>query len=804
MARKKKNLPQVDETAIIHAIATRKIEAERARVQELAEENKSLRARASELQQKISLSAARASEAERKLKTALGAREKEYDKELKELESRLRTVIGEQRTRFDEDSVNREKNYDKRFKDLTRDKDGLAVELKKTHSAEIIELKRVHAEEIAKLRDRAEKLLGDGKARHERELEGIQIKGERALAKLDGARDSAEQRLIDLRDSLSREKELRAEADARLKAIDSTVRRIGSRSGQITGFEVDTPEELLKVLAEIKPDAPMQTLRQAVRDLKGAASNVERAFARALKEDSAKSVLHEAGERLGEAMAPPGTDDLPPAPALMVEEAFSIIADEISNRIKGRHYAALIAALANELVRVLRNDRENLASLQRLVEIAEGTELATSARLLLKGAHSHQQEIAASKLLGQELKQVKADVRESHGRVKKLYAVAESGMAGEWAVNALQAMASLKPLPAPDKEAIRRAMYKRVVESAKLIHERIDSSMNLGADAEAALRESDEALTGLEGLSQLAGELTAAVRHGAMTKVEGEKEQRTKIQAARETVAGLGKRGKRVVATFDEQLRTLDTLLGQWKATYRAYTELSRDVDRIVASIEGQTLDISQPLESEPGKRLYEIVHDLSEHLPEFRAIGTMHQRLFFHLANPKQRVSELAAVREQAGRVMKAIGEPEADDDTRNYQLSMARLYDFWAQLEQVRGGTHSQLAVASEQIEPVLGELMVWASSTNVDRLTEHEQQDVLLTLAYVRRLKHLVLGFHDLSKQRRPETGVNLMVDQFEQRLDDMTFPDEWDFVKSRLKATLSSEIEVEPPTELERPG
>ena len=36
-----------------------------------------------------------------------------------------------------------------------------------------------------------------------------------------------------------------------------------------------------------------------------------------------------------------------------------------------------------------------------------------------------------------------------------------------------------------------------------------------------------------------------------------------------------------------------------------------------------------QPLESEDGKRLYGIVHDLSEPMAEYRAISVMSQRMF-------------------------------------------------------------------------------------------------------------------------------------------------------------------------------
>ena len=40
--------------------------------------------------------------------------------------------------------------------------------------------------------------------------------------------------------------------------------------------------------------------------------------------------------------------------AMLIEEAFTLMQEEVADRIKGRHYSALVSAMANELVRVLR------------------------------------------------------------------------------------------------------------------------------------------------------------------------------------------------------------------------------------------------------------------------------------------------------------------------------------------------------------------------------------------------------------------------------------------------------------------
>jgi hypothetical protein len=381
-----------------------------------------------------------------------------------------------------------------------------------------------------------------------------------------------------------------------------------------------------------------------------------------------------------------------------------------------------------------------------------------------------------------ELKELKLELRDQSAKAKKLYAVAESGLAGEWAVEALQAMAELQALPKPDGEAIKRKMYSRVVECAKLISDRIDSAMNLGAEAEAALRESDEAATMLEGLVAGLHELLAAARREVMSKIKGEEDQRLKLKAERAALEALGKRGQRLAQIYDEQARALDTILNQWRATYGAFSAISRDVQRIVGGIEGQMLDLNQPLESEDGRRLYGIVHDLSEHLAEYRALSVMRQRMFYHLQNVRQRPAELKNVREAAARVVNALGEPLPGDGPRNYQLNMAKLYDIWSSLEQVRGGSHSEMAVCAERIEPLFEAVMVWCSSTHISQLTDSEQNEMLLTLAYVRRLKREVLGIHDRStgKLERHEE----MTEQFEHRLDQMKFPEEWNMVLRRL--------------------
>lgn len=764
MGRKDPKPP--DEREVLRQIATRKIEAERVRVKQLADENEKMRTLAADLQRKISVANARVAELEKKLKHGLTEKDKEFKGELKEERDRL--------------------------------------------TSDIRDLKEQHKLDVQKERDRWEKKLNDLDARHVKELERAQQKGAREIEKLAGVHDSAEQQLADLkahveqeradmREEIEQERQARQQAEARLKALEQTAKRIGIRSGQITGFEVDTPEELLEVLGEVDSELPLKILRESVRELRNAAAAVERSFARAVKVDTAKVELQDSGVAFAEARLLPATDELPPAPAMMIEEAFTLISEEVADRIKGRHYSTLISAMANELVRVLRNQREDLSKLQRLVEIAEGTELATSARLLLKGATSHQQEIAAGRLVAEELKQVQAQAREQKGKVKKLYASAESGMAGEWAVEAIQAMASLKGLPAPDREAVKRPMYHRVVESGRLVQERIDSAVNLGAEAEAAIREADESFASLEGLAANVNELLVASRRELMSKVAGEQDARLKIEAARRALFELGKRGGRAGKIFDENMKSFDMLLNQWKATYKAFSALSRDVDRIEASIEGQTLDIQQPLETEGGKKLFQIIHDLSDHLPEFRSISIMRQRLFFHLENSKQRIWELKEVRETAERVIRALGETAHNDHTANYQLSISRLYYNWAFLEEVRGGTHSQLAVAAEQIEPQMSDVMVWISSSNVDLLTDAERDELHYTLAYVRKLKQAVLGIHDLAQQGGG-SDTHLTA-QFEHRMDTMNFPPEWDHVLARIDG-LDAELDPNPPTERER--
>ncbi|MBE7492346.1 MAG: hypothetical protein HS108_11390 [Planctomycetes bacterium] len=725
--------PPPDEGAVFREVATRKLEAERIRVQQLAAENAQLREMAADLQKKISIANARAAELERKIK--LSANEAQRDAE----------------------------------------------------------------EELARLKDRFDRQIADLKEQHQRELQRVAAKGERVAQKLEGVQDSAQSKLADLQDQLNQERQARTEAEARLRAIEAGVRRVASRAGQVTGFEADTPEELIQVLSGLDPERPLKVLRTAMRELHTAAGNVERAFAKAVKDDTGKAELHEAARAFGEARALPDIEDLPPAPAQLVEEAFKVVEEEVAERIKGSHYSALIAAMAAELVRLLRNDREQMDKLARLVDIAEGTELATAARLLLKGATSHQQEIAAARLVAEELRQVKAEAREQKGKVKKLYAVAETGMAGEWAVAAIQAMAALKPLPPPDPEAARRPVYHHVLECGKLVQERIDSAMNLGASAEAALREADEAFSGLEGLLGGVGELVAAARRELLSKIEGESDVRLKLGAARTALAALGKRGQKAAALFDAMLKHSDLLLNQWKATYKLYAALARDLNRLEASIDGQMLDLNQPLESEEGRRLYQIIHDLSEHLPEFRALAIIRQRLFVHLENPKQRLMELKHVREAAQRIFRALGEPDPRELQRFYQYALARLYDIWAALEEVRGGTHSQLAVCAEQIEPYYEDVLTWLSSADIALLTEGEQRDLMCTAAYVRRLKKLILGFHDRARSSRNATGP--LTTNFEQRLDTLLFEPDWDAPLARLD-TQPAEEEPSPPTERER--
>ncbi|MHC4840463.1 MAG: coiled-coil domain-containing protein [Planctomycetota bacterium] len=738
-----------DEAEVFKEIATRKIEKERLRALRLEEENDKLRKMAADLQRKISVASARAADFERKLKSQGSAADKKLKEEIKTLESHSKSDLSDERAAF--------KN-------------------------EIEDLKQRHEIQLQRERDKLEIKIAKLEAQHEKDVSKEQARRDRDLNKLDGTVEQTQNKLDDLADALKAEKDAKQEAEARLRKLDSTARRIGVRSGQVTGFEVDTPEELLSVLGDVQADKPLKLLRAATRNLKTAAREIERVFARALKDPAAKAELHDAGAAFAAAREVPNTDELPPAPAMLVEEFFTTIGDEVAERIKGRHYYAIIGAVANELARVLRNQRQDLSKLKDLVEIADGTDIAQATRQLLKGATSHQQEVSAAKLLADELRSSKAAAREEQGKVKKLYAVAESGMAGEWAADAIQAIASLQPMPRVDKDALRLATYKRVVESAKLVHQRIDSSVNLGAEAEAALRNADECFAGLEGLAQKSNELLQAARSELMSKVEGEQAVRNRIESERERLAELGNRGQRAASISDENLRGLDMLLTQWKATYQAYRDLTKDLDRIEASIDGQMLDITQPLHSEQGRKLYQIIHDLSEHLPEFRSLSVTKQRMFFHLENPKQRPSELSAVREATGKIIRALEDPLATDHITNYQLSMARLYEIWAYLEEVRGGTHSQMAVAGESVEPILSEVYTWLSTNNVSHLTDMEQDELFFTCAYVKRLKKAILGIHDQgNKAGGSETNLTA---QFESKLDHTNFPEEWTHVVARI--------------------
>ena len=725
-----KDSRNTDESAVFREVATRKLEAERVRVQQLSSENVRLREMAAESQKKISIANARTSELEKR--SRMSASEAQRDAE----------------------------------------------------------------EEFARVKDRYEKQIADLNEQHERELQRLAQRNERVAQKLEGAQEGAQSKVADLQDQLNAERQARSEAETRLRALESGTRRVQGRAGQVTGYEADTPEDLVELIAALDPEKPLKLMRGAVRELRGAAGNVERAFAKAVKDDSFRAELQQAAAAFSQARALPNIEELPPAPAQLVEETFRFIEEEVAERIKGSHYSALVAAMAAELVRLLRSDRAQLTSLERLVDIAEGTELATAARLLLKGATSHQQEIAAARLVSEELRQVRQEMRDQKGKVKKLYAVAETGMAGEWAVTALQALAALKPLPAPDPQAARRPVYHHVLECAKLVQQRIDSALNLGAGAETAVREADEAFASLEGLMGSLSEVVNAARRELLSKIEGEADARLKLSAGRNALAALGKRGQRAAALFDVALKNSDTLLGQWKATYKLATSLNRDFARIESSIEGQMLDLSQPLETDEGRRVYQIIHDLSEHLPEFRSLAIMRQRLFVHLENPKQKVWELKQVRETAGRVMRAIGETDPKDHTTYYQFTMARLYDMWALLEEVRGGNHSQLAVAAEQVEPPFEDALAWLSSANISRLTDGEQADLMCTAAYVHKLKKRILGFHD--RDRAAQGGkTGPLTAHFESALEEVKFTPEWDGPLSRLKVGNTSVMNALPP-------
>ena len=81
---KRNQQPQPDEGEILREIATRKIEAERIRVRQLADENEKLRTMAAELQRKISVANARVAELDKKLKSSISEKDKEYKQEIKD------------------------------------------------------------------------------------------------------------------------------------------------------------------------------------------------------------------------------------------------------------------------------------------------------------------------------------------------------------------------------------------------------------------------------------------------------------------------------------------------------------------------------------------------------------------------------------------------------------------------------------------------------------------------------------------------------------------------------------------------
>ncbi|MCC6572147.1 MAG: hypothetical protein IT462_00015 [Planctomycetes bacterium] len=670
------------------------------------------------------------------------------------------------------------------------------------HKAELSEAQQQYARAMDEQKAQFDHRLEEIIAAHKRELGQHQNRRDRDLAKADSLIQTDAEKIADMTRQLEEEKLARGDLEGRLKKLETATRKIGLRITQLTGFEITTPESVIAALGQMIPDAGLQVLRKSVRDLRAAAGAVERAFARAVREDAGRKELAEAGAALRAALNPPPTEKLPLTVAQLVDEAFAAIGEELTGRMKGRHYATLAGALAAEVAGGLREEKSDLAPLQRLVEIAEGTELASAARQLMKGATSHQQAAASAELVREQLNELRDEARNQAGKVKKLYAVAEQGLAGEWAVQALQAMASLQPLPRPDKDALDRKLYARVIEAAQLVVSRIDSAMNLGAEAEASLREADEATTGLEGLVQGLHELLAAARRNIMSGMEGEQDQRLRLTAQRAALASAGKRGQRAAAVYDEQLRLIDLMLNQWRATYGQYGAVSRDLDRIVASIEGQMLDINQPLESEEGKRLFQIVHDLSTHLVEYRALSVMKQRLFYHLENPKQRLYELGQVHQMAKKTYEVLADSKTSDAEASFQLAMSKLYDVWAILETARDGTASELAVASEQIEPLIADVMVWASSTHVAELTDQDQIEMLRTLAYVRRLKRRILGLHDRATRHVDKSDV--AVDQFEARLEEQRFPEEWEVVLHRLEGRVKRKSEpVAPETERE-PG
>jgi chromosome segregation ATPase len=247
-----KDIRNPDESAVFREVATRKLEAERVRVQQLADENKKLREMAADLQKKISIAGARPAELEKR--SRMTATEAQRDAE----------------------------------------------------------------EEVARVKDRFEKQIADLKEQHQRELQRTASKGERVVQKLEGVQETAQGKLADLQDQLNAERQARTEAETRLRAIETGVRRVQGRAGQVTGYEADTPEDLIELLAAMDPERPGKIMRNAVRELRAAAGNVERAFGKAEKDDNFRGELQQEASAFSQARALPNIEYLTPAPSQLV------------------------------------------------------------------------------------------------------------------------------------------------------------------------------------------------------------------------------------------------------------------------------------------------------------------------------------------------------------------------------------------------------------------------------------------------------------------------------------------------------
>ncbi len=183
--------------AVLREIATKKIEAERVRNAELLQENARLRNLASELQQKLSILNAEVASSQRTTR--------------RELEDYQRKAI-----------------------------------------AEIDSLKHAHAAFVDQLKDQQRRATEELNRAHARELSQFQNKQQRVLSKVEQDQEFESKRVQDLSEELAAEKTERAALEDRLRKLESATKRSAAKVGQLTGYEVRTPEDLLNVVLEVR------------------------------------------------------------------------------------------------------------------------------------------------------------------------------------------------------------------------------------------------------------------------------------------------------------------------------------------------------------------------------------------------------------------------------------------------------------------------------------------------------------------------------------------------------------------------